>query len=115
MILVGQEAGGTIRPPAPRIPDKIAAIMKFPRLMLVHQKYPDRRIPDVAAEVRKRLAASGSAARVRPGARFEIGGGTRGTQNTAPSVRSGVAYGKDRGMGRFLFPAMGSHGAATAA
>src|SRR5436190_16160430 len=115
MILVGQEAGGTIRPPAPRIPDKIAAIMKFPRLMLVHQKDPDRRIPDVAAEVRKQLAASGFAARVKPGARIAIGVGSRGIHNIATIVRSAVAYWKDQGMRPFLFPAMGSHGAATAA
>src|SRR5205809_697054 len=100
---------------APRIPGKIAAIMKFPRLMLVRQKFPDRRIPDVAAEVRKQLVASGFAARFKPGARIAIGVGSRGIHNIATIVRSAVAYWKDQGMRPFLFPAMGSHGAATAA
>jgi hypothetical protein len=89
--------------------------MKFPRLILVRQKFPDRRIPDVSAEVRKQLAASGFASRVKPGARIAIGVGSRGIHNIATIVRSAVAYWKDQGMRPFLFPAMGSHGAATAA
>ena len=47
--------------------------MTFPRLCLVRQKFPDRRIPDVAAEVRRQLAESGFAARLKPGSRVAIG------------------------------------------
>jgi len=83
--------------------------------MVVRQKFPDRRIPDVAAEVRKQLAASAFAARLKPGSRIAIGVGSRGIHNIATIVRSAVAYWKDQGMRPFLFPAMGSHGAATAA
>jgi hypothetical protein len=89
--------------------------MQFPRLMIVRQKFPDRRIPDVAAEVHKQLNASGFASRVRPGARIAIGVGSRGIHNIATIVRNVVAFWKDRGMHPFLFPAMGSHGAASAA
>ena len=89
--------------------------MQFPRLMIVRQKIPDRRIPDVAAEVHKQLDASGFASRVRPGARIAIGVGSRGIHNIATIVRNVVAFWKDRGMNPFLFPAMGSHGAAAAA
>jgi len=89
--------------------------MQFPRLMIVRQKIPDRRIPDVAAEVHKQLDASGFASRVRPGARIAIGVGSRGIHNIATIVRNVVAFWKDRGMNPFLFPAMGSHGAASAA
>ena len=88
--------------------------MKFPRLLLVRQKFPDRRIPDVPAEVRKQLAASGFAARVRPGARIAIGVGSRGIHNIAAIVRGVVRYWQEQGMQPFLFPAMGSHGAASA-
>ncbi len=89
--------------------------MQFPRLLVVRQKFPDRRIPDVAAEVHKQLAASGFAARLKPGARVAIGVGSRGIHNIATIVRSTVAdTGKIRGMQPFIFPAMGSHGAATA-
>jgi hypothetical protein len=83
--------------------------------MIVRQKFPDRRIPDVAAEVHKQLEASGFASRVRPGASIAIGVGSRGIHNVATIVRNVVAFWKDRGMNPFLFPAMGSHGAASAA
>jgi len=88
--------------------------MKFPRLLVVLQKFPDRRIPDVSAEVRKQLAASGFAARVKPGARIAIGVGSRGIHNIAAIVRGVVRYWQEQGMQPFLFPAMGSHGAASA-
>src|SRR5215468_3727641 len=88
--------------------------MQFPRLLLVRQKFPDRRIPDVAAEVRKQLGASGFAARLKPGSRVGIGVGSRGIHNIATIVRNAVEYWKLQGMQPFLFPAMGSHGAASA-
>src|ERR1017187_2576520 len=88
--------------------------MKFPRLLVVRQKFPDRRIPDVPAEVRKQLAASGFAARVKPGARIAIGVGSRGIHNYAAIIGSVVRYWLEQGMPPFLFPAMGSHGAASA-
>lgn len=89
--------------------------MQFPRLLLVRQKFPDRRIPDVAAEVHKQLGVSGFAARLKPGSRIAIGVGSRGIHNIATIVRHVVAYWKDKGMQPFIFPAMGSHGAASAA
>jgi hypothetical protein len=89
--------------------------MQFPRLLLVRQKFPDRHIPDVAAEVRRRLAAAGFAARLKPGDRVAIGVGSRGIHNIATIVRSVVQYWKDAGIEPFIFPAMGSHGAASAA
>ncbi len=88
--------------------------MQFPRLLVVRQKFPDRRIPDVAAEVHKQLTASGFASRLKPGARVAIGVGSRGIHNIATIVRNTVAYWKDQGMQPFIFPAMGSHGAASA-
>src|SRR5215468_4006427 len=88
--------------------------MQFPRLLLVRQKFPDRRIPDVAAEVRKQLGAGGFAARLKPESRVAIGVGSRGIHNLATIVRSAVEYWKSAGMRPFLFPAMGSHGAASA-
>src|SRR5215471_10728836 len=89
--------------------------MALPRLLLTRQNFPDRRIPDVAAEVRKQLGAAGFAARLKPGSRVAIGVGSRGIHNIAAIVRSAVQYWKDAGMHPFLFPAMGSHGAASAA
>ena len=88
--------------------------MPFPRLLVVRQKFPDRKIPDVAAEVRAQLGASGFAGRLKPGARVAIGVGSRGIHNIATIVRNVVDYWKSQGMHPFIFPAMGSHGAASA-
>jgi hypothetical protein len=83
-------------------------------MLVCRQSFPDRRIPDVAAEVRNQLSASGFAARLKPGSRVAIGVGSRGIHNIATIVRNVVDYWKSQGMKPFLFPAMGSHGAASA-
>ncbi|HTP32922.1 MAG TPA: hypothetical protein VMJ75_12170 [Candidatus Acidoferrales bacterium] len=88
--------------------------MPFPRLLVVRQKFPDRKIPDVAAEVRAQLGASGFAGRLKLGSRVAIGVGSRGIHNIATIVRNVVDYWKSQGMHPFIFPAMGSHGAASA-
>jgi hypothetical protein len=84
------------------------------RLLLVRQNFPDLRLADVSAEARRRLEHAGLAARLRPGARVAIGVGSRGISNIAAIVRSAVQYWRDHGMEPFIFPSMGSHGAATA-
>jgi hypothetical protein len=87
----------------------------FPsRLLIVHQPYPDLRLGDVGADARHQLEGSGFAARLPPGARVAIGVGSRGIANIALIVKSAVSYWHDHGMAPFVFPAMGSHGAATA-
>ena len=88
--------------------------MRFPRLLVVRQNFPDLRIPDLPAELGRQLAGSGFAARVPPGARIAIGVGSRGIHNLAAIVSGVVRYWKDHGMRPHIFPAMGSHGAATA-
>jgi len=81
---------------------------------MVHQRFPDRRLKDVPAEVGQQLARSGFASRVKPGARIAIGVGSRGIHNYAAIVCSAVRFWQEQGMRPFLFPAMGSHGAASA-
>ncbi|HKW99250.1 MAG TPA: hypothetical protein VJN43_16035 [Bryobacteraceae bacterium] len=89
--------------------------MEFPRLLLVRQNFPDRSIRDVRSAVSKELAQSPFGARaLKPGARVAIGVGSRGISNIATIVRSVVDFWKSRGAQPFIFPAMGSHGAATA-
>lgn len=84
------------------------------RFLLIRQNLPDRRLADVAGEACRQLTASGMAARLAPGARVAIGVGSRGIANIDAIVRSTVRYWRDAGMRPFIFPAMGSHGAATA-
>src|SRR5260370_39786199 len=89
--------------------------MQFPGLLGLSQKFPDRKSVDVAAEGRSQRAASAFAGRLKPGSRVAIGVGSRGIHNIATIVRNVVQYWKGAGRRPFLFPAMGSHGAASAA
>jgi hypothetical protein len=88
--------------------------MPFARLLNVHQNFPDRRVRDIAGTISRELASAEFGAMLAPGSRIAIGVGSRGIANIATIVRSVVDYWKSRGFQPFLFPAMGSHGAATA-
>jgi hypothetical protein len=85
-----------------------------PRLLLVRQNFPDLRLADVRGEARHQLEQSGFAARVQRGSRVGIGVGSRGIANVAAIVESVVQYWRGHGVAPFIFPSMGSHGAATA-
>ncbi len=82
---------------------------------MVEQRFPSRHIPDIPAHVEQELGGADFIGRVPPGARIAIGVGSRGISNLATIVKSVVEFWKARGRRPFLFPAMGSHGAATAA
>ena len=84
------------------------------RLLLLRQHFPDHRLTDVRLETRAQLERSGFALRLPAGASVAIGVGSRGIANIAAIVESAVRYWRDHGMAPFIFPAMGSHGAATA-
>lgn len=88
--------------------------MPFSPLLTVRQHFADRSISDIPGTLRRELAASGFADRLKPGARIGIGVGSRGIANLATIVRTVADFWKSRGFAPFLFPAMGSHGAATA-
>ncbi|HLH41069.1 MAG TPA: hypothetical protein VKX39_18105 [Bryobacteraceae bacterium] len=88
--------------------------MPFSRLLTVRQHFPDRGIHDIPAAISRELASSGIMDPLPAGARVAIGVGSRGIANLAMIVRSVVENFKARGFRPFIFPAMGSHGAATA-
>jgi hypothetical protein len=90
-------------------------MMRPARLLIVRRHFPDRRIADVCGETRRQLEQSGLAARLQPGARVAIGVGSRGIANIALVARAVTQYWRNHGMVPFIFPAMGSHGAATPA
>ena len=83
-------------------------------MLNIRQRFPDRRIADIPGAISRELTSSGFASTLKPGARIAIGVGSRGIANIAAIVRSVVDFWKSRGFQPFLFPAMGSHGAATA-
>ena len=88
--------------------------MLYSRLLLVRQNFPDRRVHDIPGTIQKELSSAAFASRLKPGSRVAIGVGSRGITNIATIARAVVDYWRSQGMKPFIFPAMGSHGAATA-
>jgi hypothetical protein len=86
----------------------------FSRIYLIKQDFPDRGVKDIPAEVRRQMEQAAFASKVSPGARIAIGAGSRGISNIAVIVKAVVDFWKEHGCRPFVFPAMGSHGAATA-
>ncbi len=88
--------------------------MELPRCAVVRQNFPRRGLPDVRAAVRDAMRTAQGLERLPPGASIAVGVGSRGIASLAEIVTGLVACLKERGFRPFLFPAMGSHGAATA-
>jgi hypothetical protein len=83
------------------------------RLTKIRQRFPRERIDDVAGTVTAQLAAIRGA--IKPGASIAIAAGSRGIANIARIVKAAADFVRDAGARPFVFPAMGSHGGATAA
>src|SRR5689334_22253107 len=88
--------------------------MELPRFVQIEQRFPNRAISDIPGRIRQELSQADFTSRLKPGSRLAIGVGSRGISNIATIVKSVVDFWKERGVQPFLFPAMGSHGAATA-
>src|SRR6185312_14767550 len=88
--------------------------MNFPKFVLAEQSFPNRAIPNIREHIRRELAQSDFVARIPKGGRVAIGVGSRGISNIGTIVKSVVEFWKEQGAQPFIFPAMCSHGAATA-
>jgi hypothetical protein len=88
--------------------------MQFPRMLLARQNFPHRKLTGIAGIVAREMSGARFGENLKPGSRIAIGVGSRGIANIATIARSVVQYWIERGMKPFIFPAMGSHGAATA-
>ena len=88
--------------------------MRIPKLVPIHQEFPDRSLPDVVAAVRQQMDDAPWAARVSRGSRIAVGVGSRGIRNMDTIARAVIDFWKSRGAEPFIVPVMGSHGAATA-
>jgi hypothetical protein len=81
----------------------------------IRQHFPHKRLEDIPAAVHRQLESCNPVSRLSPGARVAIGVGSRGISNLSEIVRAVVDFFITGGFRPFLFPAMGSHGAASAA
>lgn len=90
--------------------EKLPKMVKV-RQLLDHSHYTPEEIP---ALVHKELDREEMRARIRPGMRIAITCGSRGVANIAIITKAIVDFVKECGGEPFVFPAMGSHGGATA-
>jgi hypothetical protein len=81
-------------------------------MLRVRQRFSGPRLADIPAGVRTALGAAGLP--IKRGDSVAVGAGSRGIANIAAIVRATVDELKARGARPFIFPAMGSHGGATA-
>jgi hypothetical protein len=81
-------------------------------MLRVQQRFAGPRLADIPAGVRAALGAVDLP--IKRGDTVAVGAGSRGIANIATIVRAAVDELKARGARPFIFPAMGSHGGATA-
>jgi hypothetical protein len=88
--------------------------MKFPAMVRVRQHFNTKSIQDIPETVRAELAKLDLPKIISKGQTVAIGAGSRGIANIATVVCEVVRELKKIGARPFVFPAMGSHGGATA-
>lgn len=86
----------------------------LPRMASVRQKFEASRLPDISAAIAREFLRPEVRSRVKPGQVVAVGCGSRGIANIAEIVRCVIRELQALGAKPFVFPAMGSHGAATA-
>ncbi|GAC1361985.1 MAG: lactate racemase domain-containing protein [Herpetosiphon sp.] len=86
----------------------------LPRMATIRQAVPTAPLPDLAATLHAELSRIGLQRQVAPGARIAIGAGSRGIASYDRVIRHVVDEVRACGGDPFVFPAMGSHGGATA-
>ena len=99
-----------------RIEVNIAGGLDFPlpRMATVRQKFETQRLTDISAAVAREFQRAEIRGRVRPGQSVAVGCGSRGIANIAEIAKCVIRELRALGAQPFVFPCMGSHGAATA-
>ncbi len=88
--------------------------IELPRMVDVRQKFDAVHLGDIAATVANEFQRPEVRARVKAGQAIAVGCGSRGIANIATIVKCVIRELQALGARPFIFPAMGSHGAATA-
>ena len=87
--------------------------MNLPKMYCIRQRFDDTRVKDIRETVRAELGGLSWSA-IQPGHRVAITAGSRGIADIAEILAAIVEFLKSLQADPFLFPAMGSHGGATA-
>jgi hypothetical protein len=92
---------------------EIEAMMNFPQMCCIRQHFDGTRVADIRKAVPAELNRF-SWNQIRPGNRVAITAGSRGIADIAEILKAVVDFFKTLDAKPFIFPAMGSHGGATA-
>jgi uncharacterized protein (DUF362 family) len=88
-------------------------MMNLPKMYRIRQRFDDTKIQDIPQAVTSELSRLELTA-IRPGQRVAVTAGSRGIAHIAEILRAVVSYFKSLQAEPFIFPAMGSHGGASA-
>ena len=89
--------------------------MELPKMALVEHQFNPQYIKDIPAAVRDEMASLNLGGKVKAGDIVAITAGSRGVANIDIVIKTIVEELKKLNAAPFVFPAMGSHGGATAA
>ena len=87
----------------------------FPHMMRIRQRFDDTALDDIPGEITGQLAGLKLESSVKKGQSVAVACSSRGLANYGVIVKTVVSFLKQLELEPFLIPAMGSHGAATAA
>lgn len=88
--------------------------MAFPKLSRVRQIFERSALQNPASHVLSKLRALDLSGKIEAGQSVAVGCSSRGISNYDQIVMATLEGLREHGLNSFLFPAMGSHGAATA-
>ena len=86
----------------------------FPKMVAVEQVFPKPKVENISATLHQKLSRENVRSLIQPGMKVAIACGSRGIANLPEIIRTTVAILRSLGAEPFIFPAMGSHGGATA-
>ncbi len=88
--------------------------MQFPKMYRIQQIFDPQKLDDIAAEIKAGMATLPLASKIKPGQTVAVACSSRGITDYSAIVKEVVTSLKAMRLEPFIFPAMGSHGAATA-
>jgi hypothetical protein len=89
--------------------------MDFPHMMRIRQTFDDTALDDIPREITRQLTNLKLESSVKKGQTVAVACSSRGLANYGVIVKTVISFLKQLKLDPFLIPAMGSHGAATAA
>jgi len=94
--------------------DQLLDPIALPKVAPVRQHFDRPQLADIEGEITRQIAAGGYFSSLKKGQSVAITAGSRGVSNMPLILRTLVREVKKIGCEPFIFPAMGSHGGATA-